>query len=92
VLIVEDNKRSRKLARDLLQYQDFRTLEAEDAETRLRLAKDSLPNIILMDSELPGIDGVEALEHLRADPATAGIPVVAVSAELAASSGDALPA
>jgi two-component system, cell cycle response regulator DivK len=58
VLIVEDNKRSLKLARDLLQYQGFRTLEAEDAETRLRLAKDSLPNIILIDSELPGMDGV----------------------------------
>jgi two-component system, cell cycle response regulator DivK len=82
VLIVEDNERNLKLARDLLQYHGFRTLEAEDAETGLRVAKDSLPNIILMDIELPGMDGVEALEHLRADPATAGIPVVAVTASV----------
>jgi two-component system, cell cycle response regulator DivK len=82
VLIVEDNARNLKLARDLLQYHGFRTLEAEDAETGLRVAKDSLPDIILMDIELPGIDGVTALERLRADPATAGITVVAVTASV----------
>jgi two-component system, cell cycle response regulator DivK len=84
VLIVEDNEKNLKLARDLLQYHGFRTIEAADAETGLRMASDSAPSpdVILMDIELPGMDGVTALEKLRADPATAGIPVVAVTASV----------
>jgi len=82
VLIVEDNDKNLKLARDLLEYHGFRTLEAGDAESGLRLAAENSPDIILMDIELPGMDGVTALEHLRADPATAGIPVVAVTASV----------
>ena len=84
VLIVEDNEKNLKLARDLLQYHGFRTIEAADAETGLRMASDSAPapDLILMDIELPGMDGVTALEELRADPATAGIPVVAVTASV----------
>jgi two-component system, cell cycle response regulator DivK len=82
VLIVEDNEKNLKLARDLLRYHGFRTIEAGDAETGLRMASDSAPDIILMDIELPGIDGVTALERLRADPATAGITVVAVTASV----------
>jgi len=82
VLIVEDNERNLKLARDLLQYHGFRVLEARDAETGLRLASTAAPDVILMDIELPGIDGVTALERLRADPATAGITVVAVTASV----------
>jgi two-component system cell cycle response regulator DivK len=82
VLIVEDNEKNLKLARDLLQYHGFRTLEAADAESGLRLATDHAPDVILMDIELPGMDGVTALEHLRADPATAGCSVVAVTASV----------
>jgi two-component system, cell cycle response regulator DivK len=82
VLIVEDNEKNLKLARDLLQYHGFRTIEASDAETGLRMASESAPDLILMDIELPGMDGVTALETLRADPATAGIPVVAVTASV----------
>src|ERR1700686_3415680 len=82
VLIVEDNERNLKLARDLLEYHGFRILEARDAETGLRLASTAAPDVILMDIELPGIDGVTALERLRADPATAGITVVAVTASV----------
>jgi two-component system, cell cycle response regulator DivK len=82
VLIVEDNEKNLKLARDLLQYHGFRTLEAQDADIGLRLAKVSLSDTILMDIELPGMDGVTALEQLRADPATAGITVVAVTASV----------
>jgi two-component system, cell cycle response regulator DivK len=82
VLIVEDNDKNLKLARDLLQYHGFRTLEAADAETGLRMALDAAPDLILMDIELPGMDGVGALERLRADPATAGITVVAVTASV----------
>jgi two-component system cell cycle response regulator DivK len=82
VLIIEDNEKNLKLARDLLRYYGFRTIEASDAETGLQLASDSMPDIILMDIELPGMDGVTALERLRADPATAGIVVVAFTASV----------
>jgi two-component system cell cycle response regulator DivK len=82
VLIVEDNEKNLKLVRDLLQYHGFRTLEAGDAETGLRVAAQSRPDVILMDIELPGMDGVTALEHLRADPSTAAVPVVAVTASV----------
>ena len=82
VLIVEDNEKNLKLARDLLQYHGFRTIEAVDAETGLRMASESLPDIILMDIELPGMDGATALEKLREDPATAAITVVAVTASV----------
>jgi two-component system cell cycle response regulator DivK len=82
VLIVEDNERNLKLARDLLQYHGFRTVEAVDGETGLDVARAQLPDIILMDIELPGIDGVTTLERLRADPLTAGITVVAVTASV----------
>jgi two-component system cell cycle response regulator DivK len=81
VLIVEDNDKNLKLARDLLRYHGFRTIQASDAETGLRMASDSAPDI-MMDIHLPGIDGVTALLRLRADPATAGIPVVAVTASV----------
>jgi two-component system, cell cycle response regulator DivK len=82
VLIVEDNEKNLKLARDLLRYHGFRTIEAADAETGLRMASESAPDVILMDIELRGMDGVTALEKLRASPATAGIPVVAVTASV----------
>jgi two-component system, cell cycle response regulator DivK len=82
VLIIEDNDKNLKLARDLLGYHGFRTIEAPDAETGIRMASDSEPDIILMDIELPGMDGVTALERLRADPATAGIVVVAFTASV----------
>ena len=82
ILIVEDNEKNLKLARDLLQYHGFRTIEATDAETGLRVAADQQPDVILMDIKLPGMDGVTALDHLRANPATAGIRVVAVTASV----------
>jgi two-component system cell cycle response regulator DivK len=82
VLIVEDNEKNLKLARDLLRYHGFRTIEAADAETGLRMASGSAPDVILMDIELRGMNGVTALEKLRANPATAGIPVVAVTASV----------
>jgi two-component system cell cycle response regulator DivK len=82
VLIVEDNEKNLKLARDVLQYHGFRTIAASDAETGLRMASESAPDLILMDIELPGMDGVTALEKLRADPATVGITVVAVTASV----------
>ena len=80
VLIVEDNQRNLKLVRDLLEHAGYRTLAATNAEDGLALARARRPDLVLMDVQLPGMDGVQALERLRADPATSGIPVVAVTA------------
>jgi two-component system, cell cycle response regulator DivK len=80
VLIVEDNPRNLKLVRDVLNHVGFRTLEAETAEDGLELARTEQPGLILMDVQLPGMDGLQALERLRADPRTADIRVVAVTA------------
>jgi two-component system cell cycle response regulator DivK len=82
ILIVEDNDKNLKLARDLLQYHGFRIIDAPDAETGLRMARDEMPDLILMDIELPGMDGVTALERLRDEPAIAGIVVVAFTASV----------
>ena len=80
VLIIEDNDKNLKLVRDVLQINGFRTLEAVDAESGIELADDRHPDVILMDIQLPGMDGTEALAHLRSQPHTADIPVVAVTA------------
>jgi two-component system cell cycle response regulator DivK len=80
VLVVEDNPRNLKLVRDLLEHAGYRTLEASTAEEGLALASAHRPDLVLMDVQLPGMDGVQALGRLRADPATNGIPVVAVTA------------
>jgi CheY-like chemotaxis protein len=80
VLIVEDNLRNLKLVRDVLEHVGYRTLEATTAEDGLALAREHRPDLVLMDVQLPGMDGVQALGRLRADPATSGIPVVAVTA------------
>jgi two-component system cell cycle response regulator DivK len=80
VLIIEDNARNLKLARDILNHAGYDTLEAENAEDGLELARARQPGLVLMDVQLPGMDGVQALGRLRADPATAGIPVIALTA------------
>ena len=80
ILIVEDNEKNRKLVRDVLQVKGYRTIESETAEVGLRLARESRPALILMDIQLPGMNGIEALGCLRADPETRGIPVIAVTA------------
>lgn len=80
VLIVDDNDRNRKLARDLLRLARFRTLEALTAAEGIALASEHLPDVILMDLRLPDLDGTEAAQMLRAEPRTSRIPVVAVTA------------
>ncbi len=80
ILIVEDNEKNLKLARDVLRFHGFRTLEAPTAEDGLALARAEGPDLVLMDIQLPGIDGVTALKRLRADPVTAPIRVVALTA------------
>lgn len=82
ILIVEDNEKNMKLARDLLTYHGFTVAEATTAEDGLALARERMPRLILMDIQLPGMDGVAALAHLRADGATAKIPVVALTASV----------
>jgi two-component system, cell cycle response regulator DivK len=86
VLVVEDNQKNMKLFRDVLQASGFATLEAVDAEEAIELAIANRPGLVLMDVQLPGIDGVEALSRLRADERTAGIAVFALTAQ--AMSGD----
>lgn len=80
ILIVEDQLLNRKLVRDILQARGYRTLEAETGEEGVQLAKEKHPQLILMDIQLPGINGIEALKRLRQDPATRSIPIVAVTA------------
>jgi two-component system, cell cycle response regulator DivK len=80
VLIIEDNPRNLKLARDVLGHAGYAILEAENAEDGLALARARRPGVVLMDVQLPGMDGVQALGRLRADPVTAGIPVIALTA------------
>ena len=82
VLIVEDNDKNLKLARDLLRYHGFETIEATSAEDGIPLAVARKPHLILMDIQLPGMDGVSALEKLRANATTAAIPIVAMTASV----------
>jgi CheY-like chemotaxis protein len=80
ILVVEDNDKNRKLVRDVLTVKGYRLLETDTGEEGVRLAREGHPALVLMDIQLPGIDGIEALRQLRADPSTAAIPVVAVTA------------
>jgi CheY-like chemotaxis protein len=80
ILIVEDNEKNLKLVRDVLRHTGYQTIEAGTGEDGIRLAKERGPALILMDIQLPGIDGITALGQLRADPATRAIPVIAVTA------------
>ena len=80
ILIIEDNEKNRKLARDVLQFKGYQTVETETAEEGIRLAQESQPALVLMDIQLPGMDGITAVKHLRADPKTKAIPVIAVTA------------
>ena len=86
VLIVEDNEKNTKLFRDVLQATGYSTLEATTGEDAIALAVANEPALVLMDVQLPGIDGVETLARLRANQRTASIPVIALTAQ--AMSGD----
>ena len=81
ILVVEDNERNLKLVRDVLEYAGYDVRVARTAEDGIALAVKERPDLVLMDLQLPGIDGMEALRRLRESPRTAGIPVVAVTAQ-----------
>jgi two-component system cell cycle response regulator DivK len=80
VLIVDDNERNRRLARDVLGAVGFRTFEAENGAEAIALAAEHLPDVILMDLLLPDMEGTDAARRLRDEPRTARIPVVVLSA------------
>jgi two-component system, cell cycle response regulator DivK len=80
ILIVEDHEKNRKLVRDVLQHGGYQTVETETGEEAIRLAQTSAPALILMDIQLPGMNGIEAFRVLRGDPRTRHIPVIAVTA------------
>ena len=80
ILIVEDNEKNRRMLRDMLQVYGYRTVESETAEEGIEIAREQQPALVLMDIQLPGMDGIEARERLRDDPGTRHIPVVAVTA------------
>lgn len=82
ILIVEDNPRNMKLVRDVLQVKGHTTLEATTGEDGVALAREKIPDLILMDIQLPKMNGIEALRVLREDAATRAIPVVAVTASV----------
>ena len=80
VLVVEDNPLNLKLIKDVLEYQGFEVLTAASGEEGVVAALSDSPDLVLMDLQLPGIDGHEALLRIRAEPRCGGIPVVAVTA------------
>jgi len=82
ILIVEDNDKNLKLVRDVLQVKGYNTIEAGSAEDGIALAGEHKPDLILMDIQLPGMNGIDALKVLRTDPLTAHIPVIAVTASV----------
>jgi two-component system cell cycle response regulator DivK len=82
ILIVEDNEKNMKLARDVLQAKGYQTLEAVNGEEGVRLALEHKPDLVLMDIQLPDINGIEAFTRIRADAGTAHIPVVAFTASV----------
>ena len=82
ILIVEDNEKNLKLVRDVLQVKGYETIEAGTAEDGIELARNRKPDLILMDIQLPGMNGIDALKVLRADASTTRIPVIAVTASV----------
>jgi two-component system cell cycle response regulator DivK len=82
ILIVEDNEKNLKLARDVLRFHGYRTVEATDGESAVAMSVEHLPALILMDIQLPGIDGIVAMKRIRSDERTKHIPTVALTASV----------
>jgi two-component system, cell cycle response regulator DivK len=82
ILIIEDNEKNMKLVRDILRHAGHTTLETASGHEGVRLARQHRPDLVLMDIQLPDIDGIEALRRIRTDPALDAMPVLAVSASV----------
>ena len=82
VLIVEDNEMNMKLVRDVLQFKGYKTLEATCGREGVRMCNEYLPDLVLMDIQLPDIDGLTAFKEIRANPRTQNIPVLVVTASV----------
>lgn len=80
VLIVEDNVDNRTIYRTILEHSGFLVIEAGDGESGVRLTREHHPDLVLMDISIPVIDGYEATRILKADPSTASIPIMALTA------------
>jgi len=80
ILVIEDNAANLKLAAFILQQAGYTVLGAMDAEAGVTMAREALPDLILMDIQLPGINGLDATAILKGDPATSRIPVIALTA------------
>ena len=80
ILVVEDNERNLKLVRDILLFAGYDVVEARSGEQGVALAKECFPDLVLMDIQLPHMDGTEALHRLRESPETRKVPVVALTA------------
>jgi len=79
VLVIDDNELNVKLVRGLLKIKMVRVIEALDAETGIQLARENHPQLILMDIQLPGMDGLQATELIKKDPELQAIPVIALT-------------
>jgi two-component system cell cycle response regulator DivK len=84
ILIVEDNEKNMKLARDILRAKGYATLEAVNGLDGVKLALENVPDLVLMDIQLPDINGIEAFERIRGHGGTAKVPVVAFTASVTA--------
>src|SRR5574337_1276688 len=80
VMVVEDNEKNRKLMRVVLKAKGYNVIEATTGEEALSLLKGNIPDIILMDIQLPGIDGITLVKQIKADALTKDIPIIAVTA------------
>ncbi len=80
ILYVEDNLHNKRLVRKILQSRGYEVLEAEDGHTGVEMAMSELPDLILMDINIPGLDGIEATRMIKAYQQTAHIPIIALTA------------
>ena len=83
ILVVEDDELSRKVLRDVLRAQGYQIVATDRAEEGIEIARGQQPRLVLMDIQLPGMDGITAMKQLKSDPATQHIPVIAVTASAA---------
>lgn len=82
ILIVEDNENNLMLVRDVLQFKGYRTLEAMTGADGIRIAREAHPDLILLDIQLPDLDGISVLKQIRADATLSSTPVIAISASV----------